>query len=834
MVDVGNPEQSEEKYAVMEMLRNSAIWILLFSSGFLVTATSAKTMRVACIITDDFVRMQERVEYFSSAIARVQSRTNAPKPSINFTFVDIRSEIRRGVGLNEKLKTVLQAKYDAAIGPPVDYFQRYIGTEYFIVGAGVQAKPCPPNNKDKVHNVLPTLDQVMSLVFSFIKTSEDKHCYSFMIITHNTGELDDFLRSFECYSKRFKEKPCFRHYPFVMSWTNSSKNQNGLTRRQLETSRALGISHIIVFSRMPNAYFPFEIATYFGMNTYLYRWLYLTYEDVPYDFLAQYEITQTNPSLSFLDMFNESLVKTYNLNKLLTYDKTRDYGLFDTLLTLNKFAEQRIREKSDGFFDSEVEVDGLSGHFNFSLKNFRKTPVVYVCETNGERSKTDCVMTELKFVDWNQVHRSKPIIAVPNGCVRAFSADHADILVRLEPPFFMKPKDGKLTGLFYDLLEMYSTLLCVSFDYADYPISEDLFAVLQQVADAAAGGFAVDVEQKNVVDYTAPIYPASLHLLSRVPRVEKNRWQFLKPFVGSFWLVVLAMIFAISILLSLLTFIDYTTDTISFADTLYFTVARFSSGSSETNPNAIPSRILVAIVMYLSMALSAAYTANMTAFLRLRADEQPIRNLIELIERGEGNFGVIDHSEVKKILSKTRKFPEIMVWNIIRRTGNILPDLETAVERIVNENFILLTDTLTARYAVAQRCDLIEHGLKQLYGLRFAFALPVGAMVKRPIDALIVATRASGQQKDIEEKYMKRQFLCDRDIMWLDEISETEPLTFFEMSGVFFTLIIGLAVASFVALIEHLLLVYRRAKSQENTGGGGGDPSNQSPEPVPL
>ncbi|XP_074645586.1 glutamate receptor 2-like [Tubulanus polymorphus] len=812
----------------MEILRYSAIWVLIFSSGFLVTATSAKTMRVVCIITDDFVRMQERVEYFSKAIARVQSRTNAPKPSINFTFVDIRSEIRRGVGLNEKLKTVLQAKYDAAIGPPVDYFQRYLGTEYFIVGAGVQAKPCPP--KDKVYNVLPTLDQVMSLVFSFIKTSEDKHCHSFMIITHHTGELDDFLRAFDSYSKRFKEKPCFRHFPFVMGWSNSRYTPNGETYRQLETSRALGISHIVVYSRMPNAYHPFEMATNFDMNTYLYRWLYLTYEDVPYRLFASYDIPQTNPSLSFLDMFNGSLVKTYNLNKLLTYDKTRDYGLFDTLLTLNKFAEQRIREKSDGFFDSQVEVDGLSGHFNFSLKNCRETPAVYVCETNAVKSKTGCVMTELKFADWDKLDDGKPISPIPGQGVSVFSAVRGQILIRLqEPPFFMRSKDGNFTGIFYDLLEMYRADLRIGFIYNPYPMSTDLFAVLETFGEVAAGGFAVDVERTTVVDFTDPIYPASLHLLSKLPGVEKNRWQFLKPFVMTLWLVVLAMIFAISILLSLLTFIDYTTDTISFADTLYFTVARFSGGSSETNPNAIPSRILVAVVMFFSIALSAAYTANMTAFLRLRADEQPITNLNELIDRGEGNFGVINNTEVKKMLSKAQKFPEIMVWSIIRRTGNILPDLETAVERIVDENFILLTDTLTARYAVAQRCDLIEHGLKQLYGLRFAFALPVGAMVKRPIDALIALTRESGRQKEVEDKYLKRQFQCDPD-MWSDEISETEPLTFFEMSGVFFTLIIGLAVASFVALIEHLLLIYRRAKSQENTG----DRSNLSPESEPL
>ncbi|XP_074659229.1 putative glutamate receptor [Tubulanus polymorphus] len=235
--------------------------------------------------------------------------------------------------------------------------------------------------------------------------------------------------------------------------------------------------------------------------------------------------------------------------------------------------------------------------------------------------------------------------------------------------------------------------------------------------------------------------------------------------------------------------------------------------------------------MFFGLALSAAYTANMTAFLRLRADAKTITDLNELVERGEGNFGVIGNSEVQKILSKARKFPDIMVWNTIRRTGNVLPDLEIAVERIVNDSFILLTDTLTARYAVAQRCDLIEHGLKQLYGLRFALALPEGAMVKRPINAMIASIRESGKQKEVEDKYTTRQFKCDYRDGWSSEISETEPLTFFEMSGVFFTLIIGLAVASFVALVEHLVLIYRRAKLQEN---GGGDQGHVSPGSVPL
>ncbi|XP_074659437.1 glutamate receptor ionotropic, kainate 2-like [Tubulanus polymorphus] len=814
----------------METLRYSVLWLVLFSWSFLMTATSAKTMRVVCIVTDDFEKLQERVEYFSTAIARVQSRNNSPKPSINFTFVDVRSEIRTGFGLNDKLKTVLQAKYDVTIGPPVDYFQRYLETgEYFVVGAGLQAKACPSNSK--VHNVLPTLYQAMSLVFSFIKTSEDTHCRRFMIITQNTGELDDFLRVFESYKKRFSGKPCFRHYPFVMDWSNYRYNPSHQTYKQMEASRALGISHIIVFSRMPNAYHPFETATNFDMNTYLYRWLHLTYDNVPYTDLASNHISQTNPSMSFLDMFNDDLVNTYNLTRLPADDKTRDYGLFDTLLTLNKFAERQIEEKSDRFFDSKVEVDGLSGRFNFSLKNCLESPAVYVCETNADKSETKCARTELKYTDWNKLEEGEPINSIPSQGVSVLSANLGQILIRLEPPFFMKPKDGDLTGLFYDLLEEYRRLLRVEHNYFTYAISEDLFTTLEGFGQVAAGGFAIDLERDIDVDFSDPIYPASLHLVSKLPAVEKNRWQFLRPFVSTLWLVVLATVFVISILLSLLTFIDYTTDTISLGDSFFFTVAQLSSGSSETNPNAIPSRILVAVVMFFNIALSAAYTANMTAFLRLRADDQPITDLSELIERGEGNFGVINNTEVQKILSKARKFPEIMVWNIIRRTGHIVPDLETAVEKIVNENFILLTDTLTARYAVAQRCDLIEHGLKQLYGLRFALALPEGSLLKRPINALIATVRARGLQKTVEDKYLKRQFKCDNHDRWSNEISETEPLTFFEMSGVFFTLIIGLVVASSVAVIEYLALVYKRAKLQKNAGS---DAGNLSPESEPL
>ncbi|XP_074659242.1 uncharacterized protein LOC141911994 [Tubulanus polymorphus] len=819
----------------MGMFRYSSIWVVLFSSGFLMTATSAKTMRVVCIVTDHFPNMQERVEYFWTAIARVQGQEyNATKPSIDFTFVDVRSEINDGVGLNEKLKKVLQANYDAAIGPPVEYFQRYIGTEYFVVGDGLQAKACP--SYDGVHNVLPTLDQAMSLVFPFIKSTEDKLCYDFIIITHNTGELDDFLHAFVSYSDQFRgyEKLCFKYYPLVTGWTKGAtmyENIDPETFDQVKTARTFGVSHIIVFSRMPNAYHPFEAATNFDMNSYLYRWLYLTYENVPYKSLSAAHVPQTNPSLSFLDMFNDNLVKAYNLAGLQTDHKSRDFGLFDTILTLYEFAGRQIRRKSEKFFDAKVEVNGFSGRFSFSLMNCREAPAVKYCETDANENRTQCEMTDLEYMDWNVLDQANPIKILPDDGVKVFSANLGRILIRLEPPFFIRSESGHVSGILFDLLEIYKISIDVAFEYFEYSLGEDLLDRLQGFGEVAAGGFSIDLERETIVDFSDPIYPASLHLVSKLPAVEKNRWQFLKPFVSTLWLVVLATILVISILLSLLTFIDYTTDTISLVDSFYFTVARLSSGSSETNPNAIPSRILVAVVMFFGMALSAAYTANMTAFLRLRADDQPITSLSELIERGEGNFGVIGYTEVAKILSKSQKFPDIIVWNIIRRTGNVLPDLETAVERIVNENFILITDTLTARYAVAQRCDLIEHELKQLYGLRFALALPKGALVKRPIDALIASIRESGEQKKVEDKYMKRQFPCNVRDGWSNEISKTEPLTFFEMSGVFFTLIIGLAVASFVALIEHSVLLYRRAKLQEN---GGDDPSKQSTEPVPL
>ncbi|XP_074659576.1 uncharacterized protein LOC141912252 [Tubulanus polymorphus] len=568
----------------METLRYSAIWVALFSSGFLMTAISAKTMRVVCIVTEDFANMQERVEYFSSTIARVQGqRTNATKPSIDVTFVDVRPEISTGVGLNEKLETILQANYDAAIGPPVDYFQRYVGTEYFVVGTGLQAKACPSN--DRLHNVPPNLDQAMSLVFRFIKSSEETLCHRFIIITHNTGELHDFLRAFRSYSQRFSgyERLCFRHYPFVTGWRKADSTYGFIesgTTDQMRTARNLGISHIVVFSRTPSAYHPFVAATMFDMNSYLYRWLYLTYENVPYDIFARGKISQTNASLSFLDMFNGNLVNTYNLTRLSTDHKSRDYGLFDTLLTLNKFAERQIERRSEQFFDSKVEVDGLSGRFNFSLKICREAPAVQVCETNADRNRTRCKMTGLKFTDWKKLDKGKPISPIPGPGVKVYTGNMGRIILRLEPPFFMKSKDGNLTGLFYDLLEMYRNEINVEFKYVPFALSTDILNQFKSYGEISAGGFSIDLgRETNDIDFSDPIYPASLHLVSKLPGVEKNRWQFLKPFVNTLWVVVLATTFIISILLSLLTFIDYTTDTISLVDSFYFTVARLRSSS---------------------------------------------------------------------------------------------------------------------------------------------------------------------------------------------------------------------------------------------------------------
>ncbi|XP_074644446.1 glutamate receptor ionotropic, delta-2-like [Tubulanus polymorphus] len=411
-----------------------------------------------------------------------------------------------------------------------------------------------------------------------------------------------------------------------------------------------------------------------------------------------------------------------------------------------------------------------------------------------------------------------------------FSRDPIRIVTRADPPFIFTYLDAngvtrinETYGMLKDYMDAYAKHL--GFTYEFYLVADGEMGhyhaekgwngmvgdIIVGKADMAGGAFSIDVNRSRVIDYTEATIPWTLSLLMKAPQVERTIWQFLKPFDTYLWLLILGVLFVMSFLLTLLTWIDYTTETINLSDSFYHIAAILTQGSSETNPTSIPSRIMIAFVMFFAIVFNASYTANMTAFLTLRNEDASIKTLDVLSTQGKVKYGVVDGSEAMNLLKKMTTNPALLLWSTITREKDvrILPSYEAAVEKIKVGDFILISESVISSYYVNIDCELVAVS-QPSFTIRYALGVPLGLPVKRRLDEAITKVREDDQDSKIKTKYYDSNSTCkDRSSSSQTKI-ETKPLTAKEMVGVFVALVIGAGLSIVAAVIGHFVVLAKK------------------------
>ena len=132
--------------------------------------------------------------------------------------------------------------------------------------------------------------------------------------------------------------------------------------------------------------------------------------------------------------------------------------------------------------------------------------------------------------------------------------------------------------------------------------------------DMIAADMSVDVTREKTMEFSVPFMKYGLTILMQKPRQVADIFSILQPFSSSTWLLVLLSYLVVSLLLLLTSRLDHSPP--SPLSCLWLPLASLLGGhSTDWLPSSTAPRLLLTTWWLFVLLTTAAYTANLAAFL---------------------------------------------------------------------------------------------------------------------------------------------------------------------------------------------------------------------------
>lgn len=324
--------------------------------------------------------------------------------------------------------------------------------------------------------------------------------------------------------------------------------------------------------------------------------------------------------------------------------------------------------------------------------------------------------------------------------------------VKYAPPFVVDTGAGQWAGLGIDLWQAVSACLKMRVAYVEYATVEDLLdAAARNEVDVAVGALSVNSERASAVDFTPAFHVGSLGAVvpagPRRPAMATAAAHLMQPQV-----VAAAASLALATLLIAYGCwrLERRRGNVFFCEgpaqglyqSLLWSVQLVFAGRGD--PFSIRHRggqLLVFALTFLGATVVSTMTALITSSLTLGGIDHHLRNASEL---GHKRIAVMASGRARDWAMGERMLPtQIRSWPEAQRKFD-----ENAADALVHDRDILA-------YLVKER---ILHDVR-LEPLRFdtqmyAFALPPGSPLRRPVDAAMLAVLESAAWPQMRTRWL--------------------------------------------------------------------------------
>ncbi|CAL1527178.1 unnamed protein product, partial [Lymnaea stagnalis] len=347
--------------------------------------------------------------------------------------------------------------------------------------------------------------------------------------------------------------------------------------------------------------------------------------------------------------------------------------------------------------------------------------------------------------------------------------------------------------------------------------------IIDRRADLAIAPLTITYIREQVIDFTKPFLNLGISILFKVPRKEKpGLFSFLNPLAVEIWLYVIGAYLIVSFtIFTLARFSPYewynphpcnpdtdlVENTFNLSNSFWFTVGTLMQQGSDINPRAVSTRIVGGIWWFFTLIIISSYTANLAAFLTVERMVSPIESAEDLARQTEIEYGTRVSSSTLSFFKDSNIDTYKRMYAYMKDRPHVMSDSYTeGIAKVKKGNYAFFMENLMIDYQVQRNCDLMQVG-GTLDSKSYGIGLPMNSPYRDKLSMAILELQEAGKIQMLYNKWWKDTGTCIREDT---KESKANALGVENVGGIFVVLLVGLALAVIVAIIEFIY------KSKEN------------------
>nr|XP_023024797.1 glutamate receptor ionotropic, kainate 2-like [Leptinotarsa decemlineata]XP_023024798.1 glutamate receptor ionotropic, kainate 2-like [Leptinotarsa decemlineata] len=364
--------------------------------------------------------------------------------------------------------------------------------------------------------------------------------------------------------------------------------------------------------------------------------------------------------------------------------------------------------------------------------------------------------------------------------------------------------------------------------------------LIEETADLAICDLTITMEREAVVDFTVPFMMLGISILYQKPKkAPPSFFSFADPFAFEVWELLMVAWIGVSLILFVVGRIspgewenpypcieepEFLVNQLDFRNCLWFVTGSIMQQGSEIELKSFSTRMIAGMWWFFTLLMVSSYTANLAAFLTTEKPDPHFTNFKELVENAErkniklgAKRGGATESffEDKWKADPTSDFGK--AWPLIQKTRDVIkiPDNVDGVYHARQGYYAFFMEDKSIEYETQRKCDLNQVGGK-LDEKGYGIAMRKNSTYRNSLSTAILKLQNSGKIDEIKRKWWEERKgggQCSSD----GDNSDATPLNLKGVEGVFWVTILGTILAFFLALLEAIIQVARKAMRTETS-----------------
>ena len=229
---------------------------------------------------------------------------------------------------------------------------------------------------------------------------------------------------------------------------------------------------------------------------------------------------------------------------------------------------------------------------------------------------------------------------------------------------------------------------------------------------------------------------------------------------------------------------------------LYNAVWAISVGLARKKGNAVPycpsGRFAILAWWIFTMIMLSMYTANLAASFTLKQFDIGIRSITDLLKQDELEWGSLPSSHPEVIM----QYSADADYRKIAKYGKSVPNVTEGIRRAKQGDYVFIHESPVLKHHAQGDCE-IHFITNQFQTFEYAFGLPKDAPYADLINNKLLQYREFGEVTLLWDKWVQLDKNCDSH-------ERKISLDVDSMGGVFYTLLMALAISLVIVILEFL------------------------------